>query len=92
MRFFSSTDAVYEQARSVLDAAWSLPNDKGTTTCIDPADVAPRDADGRVLLAVDDVFCEYPAAAQLLELMLGTGNAAEITEAEYRAALPQEPA
>jgi len=92
MRFFLclAGDAAYEQARLALDAAWGLPNaETRTTTCIDPAAVAPRDADGRIVLAVNYEFCEYPAAQQMLAYMISGGAAEEITEGEYRAAATQ---
>lgn len=91
MRFFRSTDAVYEQARATLDAAWGLPNDLGTVTCIEPATTAPHDAQGRVLLAVNDDFCAYPVAVDLLPQLLASGAVDEITAAEYQAALPPTP-
>jgi hypothetical protein len=90
MRFFRCLDgdAAYEQARLALDAAWGLPNaETKTTTCIDPASVAPRDQRGRIVLAANDEFCEYPAAQQMLAYMIGGGAAEEITEADYRAAV-----
>jgi len=90
MRFFRSTEAVYEQARATLDAAWGLPNDTGTVTCIEPAATAPRDSQGRVLLAVADEFCTYPTAADLLPQLLASGAVEEISQATYRAAVPQE--
>lgn len=89
MRFFRSTDAVYEQVRATLDAAWGLPNALGTTTCIEPAATAPHDSQGRVLLAVRDEFCSFPAAAEMLPQLLASGAVEEITEADYRAAMPQ---
>jgi hypothetical protein len=92
MRFFRCLDgdAAYEQARLALDAAWGLPNaETKTTTCIDPAAFAPRDEDGRIVLAVNDEFCEYPAGQQMLAYMIGGCAAEEITEAEYRAAVTQ---
>ena len=80
-------DQAYEQARLALDAAWGHPNaDTKTQTCIDPAAVAPRDSEGRIVLAVNDEFCAYPAAAEMLSLMLGSGAAIEISGADYRAA------
>jgi hypothetical protein len=92
MRHFrcEAGDEAYEQARLALDAAWGHPNaETKTVTCIDPASVAPRDQQGRIVLAVAEEFCAYPAAAQMLELMLGGGAAVEITEADYRAAVTQ---
>jgi len=87
MRYFcTASDELYEHARLTLDAAWChvLP-----VTCIDPAAVAPRDSQDRIVLAVNEEFCEYPAAAEMLSLVLGSGEAYEITEAEYRAAVSQ---
>jgi hypothetical protein len=92
MRYFrcDAGDEAYEQARAALDAAWGHPNPATkTTTCIQPAATAPRDSQGRIVLAVDSAFTEYPAAASMLELMLGGGAAVEITEAHYRAAVSQ---
>jgi len=90
MRFFrcEAGDEAYEGARLGLDAAWGHPNAATrTVTCIDPAAVAPRDEQGRIVLAVTKEFCAYQEAAQMLELMLGGGAAVEITEADYRAAV-----
>lgn len=87
MRFFRSTLAVYEQARATLDAAWGLPNDKGTATCIEPAESAPRDDQGRVVLAVDDEFCAYPVAVDLLPQLLASGAVTEIDRTAYMAAV-----
>lgn len=92
MRFFAtSNEGLYEQTRLGLDAAWGLPNDRGTVTCINPAAVAPRDADGRILLAVADEWCEWEPAATMLPKLLVSNAVFEITQAEYRAALPQVP-
>lgn len=90
MRYFrcDAGDEAYEQARAALDAAWGHPNlETKTVTCFDPAVVAPRDQQGRIVLAVNDEFCLFPAAAQMLEMMLGGGAAVEITAAYYMAAV-----
>jgi hypothetical protein len=86
MRYFRSTDAVYEQARAALDAAWGLPNDTGTVTCIEPAATAPRDAQSRIVLAVDDSFCAYTVAVDLLPQLLASGAVEEIDREAYMAA------
>lgn len=86
MRFFKSTDGVYEQARAALDAAWGLPNASGTATCIEPAATAPRDDSGQLLLAVDDEFCSWEPAATMLPQMLDSGSVIEITLTQYRSA------
>jgi hypothetical protein len=94
MRYFrSSSDEVYEQARLTLDAAWGHPNSATkTVTCVDPASVAPRDAQGRIVLAVNDEFCQYEAAAAMLPQLLASGVVEEIDAATYQAAVqPQLP-
>ena len=90
-RFFRGDFATYEAIRADLDAAWGLPNDKGTLTCIAPAATAPTDSQSRVLLAVDDEFATWEPAATLLPQLLASGAVEEIGEADYRAALPQVP-
>lgn len=84
MRFFRSDVATYEQVRVALDAAWGH---VAPTTCIEPAATAPRDSQGRVVLAVNDEFCTYSVAAELLPQLLASGAVEEITEAEYQAAI-----
>lgn len=81
--FRTDSSEAYEHARLSLDAAWGFPNAL-TQTCFEPAVTAPRDAQGRLLLAVDDAFCQYPAAADMLPALLGSGAVEEITEDEYR--------
>ena len=90
MRYFRSSTAVYEQARFALDAAWGLPNDTGTVTCIEPAATAPRDAQGRIVLAVDDEFCAYSVAVDLLPQFLASGVVEEIDRETYMAAVSAE--
>lgn len=91
MRYFRTADpALYESIRLQLDAAWGHPN-ADTVTCIDPAAVAPRDGQRRILLAVNDEFCDYEPAATVLPGLLASGAVEEIDEAEYRAAFPQVP-
>lgn len=83
--FRCASDEVYEQARLTLDAAWGI---QPPQTCIEPAATAPRDADGRIVLAVNEEFCGYPAAAEMLPKLLASGVVDEIDEATFRAALP----
>lgn len=93
MRYFrTASDDVYEQARLTLDAAWGHPNEATkTVTCIDPAAVAPRDAQGRIVLAVNDEFCTYSVAAELLPQLLASGAVEEIDAATYMAAVSVAP-
>jgi hypothetical protein len=84
--FRTASDEVYEQTRAALDAAWGI---EAPQTCIEPAATAPKDSDGRILLAVDTEFCAYPAAAEMLPALLAGGLVAEIDEAMYWASVPQ---
>lgn len=86
MRYFRSSDAVYEQVRATLDAAWGKPNAQGSETCIQPASTAPHDSAGRVVLAVHDEFCTYTVAVDLLPQLLESGAVSEIDAATYWAA------
>lgn len=89
MRYFRTPDAaLYESIRLQLDAAWGHPTPDGkTVTCIDPVAVAPRDQSGSVLLAVREEFLAYEPAASILPQLLASGAVAEITEAEFSAAV-----
>jgi hypothetical protein len=78
------SDDVYEQTRQHLDAAWGLPNDAGTATCVDPAAVAPRDSQGRILLAVRPEFVAFDAVAAMLPQLLASGTVEEITADQYQ--------
>jgi hypothetical protein len=86
--FRISDDAVYEQVRLGLDAAWGhVPPE----TCVDPAVVAPRDSQGRILLAVRPEFVAFDAVAAMLPDLLAGGLVQEIDEATYCESLPQTP-
>lgn len=92
MRFFRclAGESIYEQVRLGLDAAWGHPNeDTKTVTCITPAAVAPRDTQGRILLATTEQFCEYAAAAEMLEQLLAGGAVEEISESVYMQDIPK---
>ena len=85
MRFFRTSDAaLYEQARASLDATW---NHAPPETCIAPAGHAPVDAKGCIVLAVNDEFCLFPAAAELLLQVLASGLVEEIDESTYMSAV-----
>lgn len=86
-RFFRVADSsLYERLRLELDAAFGH---EPPTTCVDPAAVAPRAADGSVVLSVRQEFCEFDAVAVLLPGLLTQGIVEEIDEATYRESLPQ---
>jgi hypothetical protein len=57
MRYFRAGEATYEAVRAAIDAANGWP-DEGTQTSVEPAATAPRDAEGRVLLACEDWLVE----------------------------------
>ena len=85
MRYFrTSSDDVYEYARATLDAAWSHVS---PITCIEPAATAPRDSQGSIVLAVNDEFCTYSVAVELLPQLLAGGHVEEIDDATYREAV-----
>jgi len=92
MRYFRclAGDEAYEQIRQTLDSVWGHPNpETKTVTCIDPAAVAPRDTQGRIMLATSEAFCEYDAASQMLTSVLSSGVIEEIDAATYLQELPQ---
>jgi hypothetical protein len=87
-RFFRTSDAaLYEQVRLGLDAAWGH---QPPVTCFDPASVAPRDSQHRILLAVRAEFASYPAVAAMLPDLLASGSVEEIAAAEYQPVGPNE--
>jgi hypothetical protein len=89
LKFFRiPSEANYEAIRLELDAEWGHGPGTGTDTCVNPAAVAPRDAQGRILLAVDERFLGYPAVAARLPALLAAGVVEEIDEATY---IPVEP-
>lgn len=92
MRYFRTAEAtLYESVRLQLDASWGHPSSDGQTlTCITPAAIAPRDSQGRIVLAVDNVFCEYDAAAAVLPQLIASGAVAEIDREAYMAAVTRQ--
>lgn len=84
MRCFRfSSDAAYEQVRAALDTAFGYPSPAAETT-IAPTEFAPRDTQGRIVLALKDSIFDAAVAAGVLPWQ-GAG-VSEITEAAYRAA------
>ena len=88
-RYFKADAATYEQIRTTLDAAWGLPNDKATVTCLAPLASAPRHADGDVVVGVLPEWCEWEPAATLLPQLLTSGAVEEIDAAAYFACLDE---
>lgn len=85
MRFFRIPDEnLYENIRLTLDKVLDLPSeDTLTLTCISPANIAPRDYQNRILLAVEDVFCIYEQVSNILSELLTSELIDEITHEEY---------
>lgn len=87
--FRTASDEVYEQARLTLDAAWGHPSPVTLiATCYTPAVAAPRDDQGRIVLAVRYEFCSYTVAVDLLPQLIASGLVEEIDRETYLAALP----
>lgn len=93
MRYFRvASDAAYESIRLQLDAAWGHPTPDGlTVTCVDPAAIAPRDSQGRILLAVRPEFAAFDAVAAILPQLLASGTVEEIAASEYQPVAPPMP-
>jgi hypothetical protein len=85
-RFFTVEPPAYEQTRLNVDAAWGF---SATETSIEPLATAPKDSSGNVLIAIRSIHCEMEPFKSAVEGLLASGAAAEITEAQYEAALPQ---
>lgn len=82
------SDESYEALRRQLDAAFGhVP----PTTCVDPAAVAPRDTQGRILLAVRHEFVAFDAVAAILPQLLASGAVEEIEAGEYQPVAPPMP-
>jgi len=87
VRFFQiANNEDYENARATLDAAWGHPS-ADTVTCVEPAETAPHDQQGRVLLAVQNEFAEYAPVNALLPQWIAAGVVAEINAEEYEASI-----
>jgi hypothetical protein len=86
-RYFAADEQTYEQMRATLDAAWGLPNDKATVTCMAPLATAPRHPSGDVVVGVLPEWCEWEPASTLLPQLLASGAVTEITAADYFACL-----
>jgi len=89
MRYFrEEIPGTYELVRLQLDAAWNLPNGRGTVSCIRPESMADRDNQGRILVCLKGFFCEWEPAASILPQFLASGAVVELTEDEWMASVP----
>lgn len=75
-RFFRATPEAYEAIRAAMDSASAFPNSTADTWFA-PATEAPRDAEGRCLIAAIPPIASHFAVA----------GAEEITAEDYAAAL-----
>lgn len=88
LRHFRSTNPQsYEAVRLSLDAAVPMPQGE---TVYEPLASAPRADNGDVLIAIRSEHCQMEPYKTAVESMLASGDAAEITKADYEAALPQQ--
>lgn len=89
-RFFvAASDAVCEQIRAQLDAAWGHPTPDGkTVTCFLPVSALPHDSQGRPMLCVDAAFCDYQEVAALLPTLIANQTVVEVTREQYNLQCP----
>lgn len=86
LRYFRSiSPQAYEDARLALDAAVPMPQGE---TVYEPLATAPKASNGDVLIAIRTEHCQIQPYKSAVEAMLASGDATEITQAEYEAALP----
>jgi hypothetical protein len=91
-RIFRATDAVLEQVRATLDAAWGYPKPETlTVTSLTPAAEAQHDSQGRAYVIVSAEYCEYEAVAAMLPSLLASGAVEELTPEQYLAVFPRPP-
>lgn len=71
---------IYEESRILLDNNWGIVYPQ---TCIEPAITAPRDDNGYILLALNEEFCEYTLAKEILSESLRLKYIEEINKDIY---------
>lgn len=86
-RFLRSAPAVYSQVLATLDAAWGFPK-YGCDHVFLPLSYAPR-KEGFAYLAILSSDAEMEPAGELLQELLASGAVAEVTQADYLAAMPE---
>ena len=93
MRYFRSSPAAYSAICAQLDAAYGYPNPETKTERTLPlvADL-PADNQGRVYLAISDEYCGYNLPSEMLPQLIASGVVEELTESQYQAVLPPDPA
>lgn len=89
MRYFRSTESLYQVVCSQLDAAYGYPNATTKTLRSLPlASELPHDSKQRVYIAVNADYCNYILPSQLLLQLLAGGVVEELTQAEYEEVQP----
>jgi hypothetical protein len=89
MRYFRSTESVYQVVCSQLDAAYGYPNATTKTLRSLPlASELPHDSQQRVYIAIDADYCNYILPSELLPQLLASGAIEEITQSQYQAMMP----
>lgn len=85
MRYFRIySDEVYENFRAEIDSKLGYPTPDGITiTSIEPAITAPRDTNGKVLLAMHSDFCHLEFVSIILSNSLLMGTIEEINRESY---------
>lgn len=86
-RFFRSSPAVYSQVLATLDAAWGFPKN-GFDHAFLPLSYAPQ-KNGMAYLAIQAADAEMEPASEMLPQLLASGAVVEVTQSEYRAAMPE---
>jgi len=89
LRFFSASPEVYGQWRAALDSAWRLPAN-GQQTVLPPLADAPV-VGGMIYFAANAAHCNYEPVATMLPAALASGEVAEVSEAQYVAAVTSIP-
>jgi hypothetical protein len=86
-RYFQVEPTAYEQTRLAVDAAWGFPAGE---TSIEPLASAPKDQSGNVLIAIRTIHCDMEPFFSAIAGLLASGDAVEITQEQYLAAMPSE--
>jgi len=89
LRCFFALPEVYDQWRAALDSAWGLPAN-GQQTVLPPLADAPV-VGGMVYFAANAAHCDYEPVARMLPAALASGEVAEVSEAQYVAAVTSIP-
>ena len=88
MRFFKTTDLIYEASRAQIDTVLGFPYQL-TISCMPPANESLHDSSGKVLLALADDITGGSHVAPMLASLLANNQVTEITEETYRASIPK---